>query len=104
MGLEAGQLDSTGDSRYSRRGHELDAIQIMARAERHGWVAGALLRGGRPSDDGDEDEGLSRRHALTCGPPPILATCAASPPPPFVPIRPIGARSYESSWPAQQAQ
>ncbi len=35
--------------------------------------------------------------------PPAPTQRPASPPPPFVPIRPIGARSYESSWPAQQA-
>src|SRR5207245_9681791 len=51
-----GKLDAPGDPNHSRRGHELDAVQIVTRAERRRWVAGALLCGGRPCGDGAEEE------------------------------------------------
>src|SRR5439155_24618477 len=56
-----GELDPPGDSRYSRRGHELDAIEIVAGAERRRRVAGALLRDGQPGEDRAEEESSGAR-------------------------------------------
>src|SRR2546426_8410588 len=51
-----GELDAPGDSCHSGRRHELDAVQIVARAERGRGVAGALQRGCRPGSDGEQKE------------------------------------------------
>ena len=56
-----GELDPPGDSRYSRRGHELDAIEIVAGAERRRRVARALLRDGQPGEDRAEEESSGAR-------------------------------------------